>query len=69
MKLTARNRIPNTDLEVSPLCLGTMTFGVPVVRAPSDVLQCRHAVVECGSVSDPSDYRARSCRRSPAPSR
>ena len=32
MKLTARNRIPNTDLEVSPLCLGTMTFGVPVVR-------------------------------------
>ena len=23
-------KIPNTDLEVSPLCLGTMTFGTPV---------------------------------------
>ena len=25
-----RRKIPNTDLEVSPLCLGTMTFGNPV---------------------------------------
>jgi aryl-alcohol dehydrogenase-like predicted oxidoreductase len=31
-KLTARARVPNTNLDVSPLCLGTMTFGVPVVR-------------------------------------
>ncbi len=26
-------KIPNTDLEVSPLCLGTMTFGTPVGEA------------------------------------
>ena len=28
--LTQRTRIPHTDLYVSPLCLGTMTFGNPV---------------------------------------
>lgn len=24
--------IPNTDLRVSPLCMGTMTFGTPVAE-------------------------------------
>ena len=28
-----RRRIPGTELEVSPLCLGTMTFGTPVGEA------------------------------------
>ncbi len=30
--------IPNADLSVSPICLGTMTFGTPVVEADAVVL-------------------------------
>lgn len=33
-----RNPIPKTDLKVSPICLGTMTFGTPVARAEAIAL-------------------------------
>lgn len=38
--------IPNTSLQVSTLCLGTMTFGTPVVEA--DAIRLTHAALERG---------------------
>jgi aryl-alcohol dehydrogenase-like predicted oxidoreductase len=43
MKLQA---IPKTDLVVSPLCLGTMTFGTPV--AEKDAIHLTHQALELG---------------------
>ena len=33
-----KNPIPKTDLQVSPICLGTMTFGTPVAQAEAIAL-------------------------------
>jgi aryl-alcohol dehydrogenase-like predicted oxidoreductase len=41
-----RRTIPNTSLQVSTLCLGTMTFGTPVVEA--DAIRLTHAALERG---------------------
>jgi aryl-alcohol dehydrogenase-like predicted oxidoreductase len=38
--------IPNTTLKVSPLCLGTMTFGTPV--AAPEAIQITHQALEKG---------------------
>jgi L-glyceraldehyde 3-phosphate reductase len=38
--------IPNTNLKVSPLCLGTMTFGTPV--AESDAICLTHQALDLG---------------------
>ena len=38
--------IPNTDLRVSPLCLGTMTFGTPVAEA--DAIHLTHQALDLG---------------------
>ena len=38
--------LPKTDLKVSPLCLGTMTFGTPVAEA--DAIRLTHWAVEQG---------------------
>jgi len=43
MKLQA---IPRSDLKVSPLCLGTMTFGTPVGEA--EAIRLTHHALECG---------------------
>lgn len=39
-------RIPSTDLQVSPLCLGTMTFGTPVGEA--EAIPIVHRALEMG---------------------
>jgi len=39
-------RVPHTDIEVSPVCLGTMTFGKPV--GPSDAISIVHRALDCG---------------------
>jgi aryl-alcohol dehydrogenase-like predicted oxidoreductase len=41
-----RRAIPNTDLSVSILCLGTMTFGTPVEE--KDAIRLTHQAVELG---------------------
>ena len=41
-----RRTIPNTTLNVSTLCLGTMTFGTPVAEA--DAIQITHWALEHG---------------------
>lgn len=41
-----RRRLPGTDLEVSVLCLGTMTFGTPVGEA--EAIRMCHAAMELG---------------------
>jgi aryl-alcohol dehydrogenase-like predicted oxidoreductase len=41
-----RRAIPNTDLRVSPLCLGTMTFGTPVDEP--DAIRLTHQALELG---------------------
>jgi aryl-alcohol dehydrogenase-like predicted oxidoreductase len=41
-----QNPLPKTDLKVSPLCLGTMTFGTPVGEA--DAIQLTHWVLDHG---------------------
>ena len=38
--------LPKTDLKVSPLCLGTMTFGTPV--AETDAIQLTHWALDHG---------------------
>jgi aryl-alcohol dehydrogenase-like predicted oxidoreductase len=38
--------IPKTDLRVSPLCLGTMTFGTPVAEA--DAIRVTHQALDIG---------------------
>ena len=38
--------VPKTDLKVSPLCLGTMTFGTPVAEA--DAIQVIHWALDHG---------------------
>jgi aryl-alcohol dehydrogenase-like predicted oxidoreductase len=38
--------IPNSDLSVSPLCLGTMTFGTPVAEA--DAIRLTHQALDLG---------------------
>jgi aryl-alcohol dehydrogenase-like predicted oxidoreductase len=38
--------IPNSDLKVSPLCLGTMTFGTPVAEA--DAVHLTHQALDLG---------------------
>ena len=38
--------IPHTDLRVSPLCLGTMTFGTPVAEA--DAIRLTHQALDLG---------------------
>jgi len=40
------NEIPNTDLRVSSLCLGTMTFGTPVAEA--DAIRLTHRAIDHG---------------------
>ncbi len=40
------NQIPKTDLSVSPICLGTMTFGTPVSQ--SEAVKIVHWAVENG---------------------
>ena len=42
-----RRKIPNTDLEVSPLCLGTMTFGNPVEEERAIAMVSPHPPVTC----------------------
>ncbi len=39
-------KIPNTNIEVSPVCLGTMTFGTPV--AEPEAIKLTHWAVEHG---------------------
>lgn len=46
MNLPSRRTIPNTSLEVSPLCLGTMTFGAPVAEA--DAIRLTHWALDHG---------------------
>jgi aryl-alcohol dehydrogenase-like predicted oxidoreductase len=41
-----RKRIAGTDLQVSPLCLGTMTFGTPV--GERDAIQLVHQATDLG---------------------
>lgn len=41
-----RRAIPRTDLHVSPLCLGTMTFGTPVAEA--DAIRLTHQALDLG---------------------
>lgn len=41
-----KNALPNTELEVSPLCLGTMTFGTPVSVA--DSIELTHWALDHG---------------------
>ena len=38
--------IPNTDIRVSPICLGTMTFGTPV--GEDDAIQLVHRALDLG---------------------
>ncbi len=40
------NTIPNTDLKVSPFCLGTMTFGTPVEEA--EAIRITHHAMDQG---------------------
>jgi aryl-alcohol dehydrogenase-like predicted oxidoreductase len=40
------NPIPNSDLKVSPLCLGTMTYGTPVKE--SDAIELTHWAIDHG---------------------
>ena len=44
--MTAKRRIPQTDLSVSTLCLGTMTFGTPVGQP--DAIKLTHWAVDHG---------------------
>jgi len=39
-------KIPDTEIEVTPVCLGTMTFGTPVVRG--DAIKLTHFAIEAG---------------------
>jgi aryl-alcohol dehydrogenase-like predicted oxidoreductase len=41
-----RNVIPNTNLEVSPFCLGTMTFGTPVEE--TEAIHITHHALDLG---------------------
>ena len=41
-----RRRIPSTDLEVSSICLGTMTFGTPVGEA--EAVKLTHWAIDHG---------------------
>lgn len=41
-----RNTIPNTNLEVSPFCLGTMTFGTPVEE--DEAIRITHHALDLG---------------------
>ena len=41
-----KNAIPKTELEVSPICLGTMTFGTPV--APAEAIALTHWAIDHG---------------------
>ncbi len=41
-----KNKIPETDLEVSEICLGTMTFGTPVGEA--DAINLIHYAIDKG---------------------
>jgi L-glyceraldehyde 3-phosphate reductase len=41
-----RHHIPNTDLEVSSICLGTMTFGTPVGEA--EAVKLTHLAIDHG---------------------
>jgi len=41
-----RTPIPNTDIDVSPICLGTMTFGDPVAR--DDAIRIVHWALDHG---------------------
>ncbi|MEY2816864.1 MAG: L-glyceraldehyde 3-phosphate reductase, partial [Chloroflexota bacterium] len=41
-----RNAIPNTDLKVSPFCLGTMTFGTPVEE--NEAIRITHHALDLG---------------------
>lgn len=45
MKMIQRT-IPLTDLKISPLCLGTMTFGTPVAEA--DAIRLTHWAIDHG---------------------
>lgn len=40
------NAIPNTDLKVSPFCLGTMTFGTPVEE--NEAIRITHHALDLG---------------------
>lgn len=40
------NNIPNTDIHVSAICLGTMTFGTPVGEA--DAIELTHQAIDSG---------------------
>ena len=44
-----RRKIPNTDLEVSPLCLGTMTFGNPVEEERAIAMVSPHPAAAGGA--------------------
>lgn len=41
-----KNRVPNTELDVSSICLGTMTFGTPV--AEKDAIDLIHRAHDLG---------------------
>ncbi|MBN1341126.1 MAG: aldo/keto reductase [Phycisphaerae bacterium] len=44
--MTSTRNIPGTDVEVSPICLGTMTFGNPVYR--DDAIRIVHWALDHG---------------------
>ena len=39
-------KVPGTDIKVSPICLGTMTYGTPVVK--EDAIRLTHLAIEVG---------------------
>jgi len=44
--MNGKRQIPNTELCVSSICLGTMTFGTPVVEA--DATRLTHWAIDQG---------------------
>jgi len=41
-----RRKVPGTDVEVSPICLGTMTYGTPVAK--EDAIRLTHLAIDLG---------------------
>ena len=39
-------QVPGTDIKVSPICLGTMTYGTPVVK--DDAIRLTHLAIDVG---------------------
>ena len=39
-------QVPGTDIKVSPICLGTMTYGTPVAK--EDAIRLTHLAIDVG---------------------